>query len=350
MTKQSYQTQWLGLKNLFLLFFLIIGEIALAKGYEDQRSRSKHFDGSQFFNSVRNDKSFWSFLKMRMGTEWATWPDWIETSFGKINPIRVDGDEMHVTHINHSTVLIQVAGKNILTDPIFSDRCSPVSWAGPIRMRKPGVPFEGLPPIDFVLISHDHYDHLDLPTIERLIERDKPRFFVGLGVGERFESMENVMEMDWWESTQVTDAIKFHFVPVQHFSGRSLWDRNSTQWGGFVIEAGTRRIYFGGDTGYADHFKQTRERLGAMDLALLPIGAYGPRDFMKYAHVDPDEAVQAHLDLETKLSIGIHYGTFQLTSEEYDAPIKALAEAMTKYGVAKDLFLTPSFGEVLKFK
>jgi L-ascorbate metabolism protein UlaG (beta-lactamase superfamily) len=325
------------------------GDLALAKSYKDQRSKSLHFDGSEFFNPVRNEKSFWSFLKMRMGTEWASWPEWIQTEFGKINPTRVYENEMHVTHINHSTVLIQVAGKNILTDPIYSDRCSPVSWAGPKRVRQPGIEFENLPPIDFVLISHDHYDHLDLPTIDRLIKRDNPQFFVGLGVGERFETMENVHEMDWWESSRVNDRIQFHFVPVQHFSGRTLWDRNSTQWGGFVIEADGRKIYFGGDTGYADHFKKTRERFGPMDLALLPIGAYGPRDFMKYAHVDPDEAVRAHLDLEAKTSIGMHYGTFQLTSEEYDAPVKELSIAKEKYGAAADRFLTPVFGDVLKF-
>jgi L-ascorbate metabolism protein UlaG (beta-lactamase superfamily) len=346
--------QWTKIKSntinmLYLLIIMTIGEVALAKEYQDQRSRSQYFDGSQFFNPVRNDKSFWSFLKMRIGAEWASWPDWIESAYGKINPIRVDGEEMHVSHINHSTVLIQIAGKNILTDPIFSERCSPISWAGPKRVRNPGIPFEGLPPIDIVLISHDHYDHLDLPTIERLIERDRPQFYVGLGVGERFENVETVLEMDWWESVQATDSIKIHFVPVQHFSGRSLWDRNSTQWGGFVIEAEGRRIYFGGDTGYADHFKQTRQKLGPMDLSLLPIGAYGPRDFMKYAHVNPEEAVQAHMDLESKLSIGMHYGTFQLTSEEYDAPLKELEIAKSKYGIATDQFLTPAFGEVLKF-
>jgi len=347
-SQNTIQTKLFFLISGFI--FALKGESSLGSSYKDQRTRSKHFDGSVFFNPVRNDKSFWSFLKMRLGTDYANWPDWIPSEFGKINPVRVFDREIHVTHINHSTVLIQIAGKNILTDPIFSDRCSPVSWAGPKRVRQPGIEFDRLPPIDYVLISHDHYDHLDLPTIDRLIKRDNPHFFVGLGVGERFESMQNVLEMDWWESHRVSERIQFHFVPVQHFSGRSLWDRNSTQWGGFVIEADQNRIYFGGDTGYADHFKQTKERLGPMKLALLPIGAYGPRDFMRYAHVDPYEAVQAHLDLEAETSIGIHYGTFQLTSEEYNAPVSELAKAKEKFGVPEGKFLTLNFGEVLKLE
>ncbi len=326
-----------------------IGNQAMAAEYRDRRSRSPHFADGKFHNPVASAKSFWSFLKMRMGTSYAEWPEWVETPYGKINPIRVDGQEMHVSHINHSTVLIQVAGKNILTDPIFSDRCSPVSWAGPHRVRSPGVRLEELPPIDLVLISHDHYDHLDLPTIRRIMDRDQPRFIMGLGVGAHFAATNNIVELDWWESFRVDSNLEVHFVPVQHFSGRTLWDRNATMWGGFVIKAAERRIYFGGDTGYASHFKETRERLGPMDLALLPIGAYAPRDFMSYAHINPEEAVQAHLDLSAATSIGVHYGTFQLTAEDYDAPLRELAKALDKFGIDPSKFLTPEFGSVVKF-
>ena len=239
---------------------------------------------------------------------------------------RVSGSEIRATFINHSTVLIQTGGYNIITDPIYSERCSPVSFLGPKRVRNPGIRFDDLPKIDVIIISHDHYDHLDLPTVERLVARDHPKIYLGLGVGERLDSMHNVTELDWWQRVEVGKDFYLSFVPVQHFSGRTLWDRNSTLWGGFVLEIGKRKIYFGGDSGYADHYKQTFEKFGAMDLALLPVGGYAPRDFMSFAHLDPRQAVQAHLDLHSRQSIGIHFGTFQLTSESMDEPIQLLDE------------------------
>lgn len=333
-----------------VVFSLFVSSVALGNSYTDQRKKSSHFRGGQFHNAVYQAKSFWSFLWMRMNTNYAVWPDWVDSGYGHINPIRVEGSEIHFTHINHSTVLIQTEGLNILTDPIFSDRCSPLSWAGPRRVRNPGIKFEDLPPIDIVLISHDHYDHLDLPTIEKLIQRDGPRFYVGLGVGERFSTMHQVEEMDWWDKLDFNERVKIHFVPVQHFSGRTLWDRNSTLWGGFVIELPQKKIYFGGDTGYGPHFRETFDRFGIMDLAILPIGAYEPRGFMAYAHVNPEEAVQAHLDLNSRLSLGVHYGTFQLTAEEYDAPLRALGDALRGRQIPAARFITPAFGEVVKVK
>lgn len=324
-----------------------MAQVAFASSYEDQRSRSSHFRDGKFHNPAKSAKSFWVFLKMRLKTTYATWPDKVESTYGRINSSRVDSQQIHVTHINHATVLIQTQGLNILTDPIYSERCSPLSWIGPKRHRDPGIKFEDLPPIDVILISHDHYDHLDLPTIEKLVKRDKPQIFLGLGVGERLPSMENVTEMDWWESAITKNHVRIHFVPVQHFSGRTLTDRNSTLWGGYVVETKTKKIYFGGDTGYADHFKQTKEKFGPIDLALIPIGAYEPRDFMKYAHINPHEAVQAHLDLGSKLSIGVHYGTFQLTAEPIDEPVRALDEALKEKGIAASSFQTPDFGKTI---
>jgi L-ascorbate metabolism protein UlaG (beta-lactamase superfamily) len=334
----------------FLMLLTLLMPTACASSYKDQRSQSEHFRDGQFHNPKSHAKSFWSFLKMRMSTDYAEWPEWVDSQPGRIEQERVYGAEIHITHINHSTVLIQTEGLNILTDPIYSERCSPVSWAGPKRVRAPGIRFEELPPIDVVLISHDHYDHLDLPTIELLKKKHQPQFYMGLGVGGHLPTTENAIEMDWWQSTDVPNSkIQIHFVPVQHFSGRGLFDRNSTLWGGFVVVTPHRKIYFGGDAGYSPHFKQTRDRLGPMDVSLIPVGSYEPRDFMSYAHVNPEEAVLAHIDLQSQKSIGIHYGTFQLTAEGYEEPQRALKTALLKNKISEDAFVTPEFGQTIKF-
>ena len=247
---------------------------------------------------------------------------------------------VRLTFINHATFLIQTGGYNILTDPIYSHRCSPVSFAGPARVHKPAIPFEKLPKIDVIVISHDHYDHLDRPTLARLIERDNPRIYVGLGVAARFDPSERVVELDWWESVPVENNFLLTFAEVQHFSGRTLTDRNSTLWGAFVLEVGDKKIYFGGDSGYADHYKKTFQKFGPMDLALLPIGAYAPRFFMRNAHIDPRQAVQAHFDLQSRQSIGMHHGTFQLTSEPRDEPIQLLEKEKQRAGIAPQQFIT----------
>lgn len=311
---------------------------------EDRMFNSPNFRDGTFHNSVASAKSLWSFLKMRVSTSYADWPLWLETKVYPLTEVRHNDASVRLTHINHSTVLIQTQGLNILTDPIYSERCSPVSWAGPKRVRAPGINFDSLPKIDIVLISHDHYDHLDLATIDQLQKRDSPVFLVGLGVRSHFQNKDKVIEMDWWDKQTILGA-DFHFVPVQHFSGRGLFDRNTTLWGGFVIQTMSKKIYFGGDTGYANHFLQTREKLGPMDIALLPVGAYEPREFMAYAHINPAEAVQAHLDLQAKVSMGIHYGTFQLTAEQIKSPIAELQLALKEKGINQESFITPEFGE-----
>jgi L-ascorbate metabolism protein UlaG (beta-lactamase superfamily) len=261
---------------------------------------------------------------------------------------RVIGAESRVTVINHATVLIQSAGYNILTDPIFSKRCSPFSFIGPKRVRAPAIAFEDLPKIDVVLISHDHYDHLDLPTLKRLIARDNPQILVGLRVGQYIKSL-RFRELDWWESAAPAPDLKVTFVPVQHFSGRGLFDRFKTLWGGFVIEVGKKKIYFGGDSGYANHYVQTFEKFGPMDIAMLPIGAYRPRDFMRYVHVDPAEAVKAHQDLHAQKSVAIHYGTFQLSAEPLNEPQMLLRQAVENAGLDSGAFVAPAFGTPVIF-
>jgi L-ascorbate metabolism protein UlaG (beta-lactamase superfamily) len=228
------------------------------------------------------------------------------------------------TLVNHSTILVQLPGCNILTDPVWSERASPFSWAGPRRHRKPGIAFDDLPPIDAVLISHNHYDHLDLPTVRRLA-RAGPAFVVPNGVGRllHVESIEPVVELDWGESAPLPGAM-VHAVPALHFSSRGVLDRNRTLWCGYVIQTAERVIYFAADTGFGWHFAWVRDRFGPPDAALLPIGAYEPRWFMSPVHMAPDEALRAHEILQSRLSIAIHHGTFQLADESIDDPGKQL--------------------------
>jgi L-ascorbate metabolism protein UlaG (beta-lactamase superfamily) len=227
--------------------------------------------------------------------------------------------------VNHSTVLLQQQGSNILTDPIWSERASPLSWAGPRRRRKPGVSWDDLPPIDTVLISHNHYDHLDLPTLRRLAARGDSTFVVPAGLTRllRSENIGPAHELDWGESVSLP-GFTVHCVPALHFSSRGIYDRNMTLWCGYVIECPERLIYFAGDTGFGRHFAQIREKFGSPHLALLPIGAYEPRWFMSPVHMAPDEAVRAHDILAAQTSIAIHHGTFQLTDEALDTPQKQL--------------------------
>lgn len=297
-------------------------------------------DGAFQNTATLPSKSLWTAIKMRLTTTWADWPEQVDVTPGPKPAARVDGNEAVVTLINHASFLVQTAGLNIITDPIYSDRCSPVSFAGPKRVHQPGIRFEDLPKIDVVLISHDHYDHLDSPTMSKLIARDNPLVLVGLGVGARFDTNPKVVELDWWQPYTVSNDVTISFAEVQHFSGRWLTDRNSTLWGGFVIETPAKRIYFGGDSGYGAHYQRTFDRYGAMDIALIPIGAYAPRSFMGPIHMDPKQAVQAHQDLRAKLSIGMHYGTFQLTAEPRLEPEQLLAEEKTRAGVAEDAFIT----------
>jgi len=258
---------------------------------------------------------------------------------------RVAGERLRVTFVNHASVLIQGAGLNILTDPVWSRRVSPTRFAGPARHRPPGIPFDALPPIDAVLISHSHYDHMDLATIARLRERDDPRVVVPLanathlaqaptrggGEGERSP----VVELGWWQEQALSAEASVTLVPARHWSSRRIGDHNRSLWGGFVLNLPGGVVYFAGDTGYGDgeHFREARRRLGPFRLALLPIGAYEPRWFMKPQHMNPAEAVQAFADLDAAHALAIHFGTFQLTDEAHDAPTRALAVALETAGV-----------------
>ncbi len=263
------------------------------------------------------------------------------------------------TWIGHASTLLQMGGANILTDPIFSERASPVSFLGPKRHVAPGLAIADLPHIDAVVISHNHYDHLDAPSVDTLATQagGPPLFIVPLGVKRWLadRGIANAVELDWWQSARV-GAVELVFTPVQHWSGRSLTDRMETLWGGYAMFAPDFQVFFAGDTAYSKDFADIHARFAAkqgagrgFDLALIPIGAYEPRWFMSSQHVDPDEAVRIHLDLAAARSIGIHWGTFELTDESLDEPPRALARAAQAHGIGADAFTAMAIGETRRF-
>jgi L-ascorbate metabolism protein UlaG (beta-lactamase superfamily) len=287
---------------------------------------SKHFDGNRFYNpDAPQAPGFLRALRWKLTSRPEPSPHFISDVEQSKPPRRMEGNELRTTFVNHSTVLLQQRGSNILTDPIWSDRASPLSWIGPRRRRKQGVSWEDLPPIDTVLISHNHYDHLDLPTLRRLAARGDSTFIVPAGVAQllRSENIGPVHQLDWGEAVSLP-GLTIHCVPALHSSSRGIHDRNRTLWCGYAIECRERLVYFAGDTAFGHHFAQIREKFGAPHLALLPIGAYEPRWFMSPVHMTPEEAIRAHEILGAKTSIAIHHGTFQLADEGLDTPKRRL--------------------------
>ena len=285
-----------------------------------------HFDGQRFYNpDAPQARGFLDAVRWKLTSRPDASPGFISDVEESIPPRHLEGGGLRVTLVNHSTVLLQQPGWNILTDPIWSERPSPLGWIGPRRRRKPGVSWENLPPIDAVLISHNHYDHLDLPTLRRLAERGDSTFIVPAGVARllRSENIGPAHELDWGETLSLP-GLTIHSVPALHFSARGIYDRNLTLWCGYVMECRQRLTYFAGDTAFGNHFAQIREKFGSPHLALLPIGAYEPRWFMSPVHMGPDEAVRAHAILGARTSIAIHHGTFQLADEGLDTPREQL--------------------------
>lgn len=253
-------------------------------------------------------------------------------------------DAIQVTWIGHATFLIQMQGMNILTDPVFSHRASPVQFIGPTRKQPPGIAIGELPPIDIVIISHNHYDHLDINSVRAL--GDDILYLAPLGLKQWFRD-KNVVhhrELDWWQTAKIT-GFNFTFVPAQHFSGRLILDLNKSLWGGWVIEKNGRKVYFAGDTGYSNVFRQIGARIGPMDVSMIPIGAYAPRDILKFLHSDPYDAVKIHQDVKSHYSIGMHWGTFRLTTEPLGEPKQLLKKAAIKAGLEHEEFVTFNVGE-----
>src|SRR5579864_4527395 len=276
-----------------------------------------HFDGNRFFNPTRANGQPASAVPRMLAQRRTPWPDRVPVDVRP--PPRLDGAAAAITFIGHSTFLLQTRLGNILTDPIYSERASPVAFAGPRRVRAPAIPFNEPPAVAIVLLSHNHYDHCDARTLRAIEDRWRPLVVTPVGNGRLLKSfgMRRVEELDWWEhATQ--SPVRVTATPAQHFSARTPFDRNRALWGGFMLETNGTRVFFAGDTAYAPFFPEIRRRLGSIDLALLPIGAYEPRWFMQAFHMNPDEAVQAHRDLGAAASIGMHFGTFQLTAEGID--------------------------------
>jgi L-ascorbate metabolism protein UlaG (beta-lactamase superfamily) len=317
---------------------------------KDRSDIKAPYDGSRF-NIIEpfEDNSLLSLFKWRFERDVPVWQQVKDQVFFK--PKFERSNKLKVTIIGHSTVLIQVNNINILTDPHYSQRSSFVSWAGPKRVIQPAIKFQDLPPIDLVLISHNHYDHLDLKTLKRLDDKFSPDFLVGLGNRQLLTSqgIQHVYELDWWDEYQFK-GLPIHFTPVQHWSARGPFDKRKTLWGGFYIDA-IKKIFFAGDTGYGKVFKMIHDKYGPMDVGLIPIGAYAPRDFMKNAHVNPEESVKIFNDLKLKKAFGVHFATFEnLTDEPKLAPIADLQAALIKSKIDLNNFIAPEFGRVYEYE
>ena len=308
-------------KNYTKLAFIIFFLFQLLEGQAKEYPLSDHYDGKLFFNTTQNQRlSFWDILAWKMKGTAAKWPKEIKNNSYTL-PTHNGDQKAIITFINHASFLIQLDGLNIITDPIFSSRASPSSFFGPQRIRQPGLKISDLPPIDVVVISHNHYDHLDLPSLIEIDAKFKPLFFVPLGDKKLLaeNGLQNIHEMDWWNEHDVKGT-KFIFTPVQHWSARGLFDKCKSLWGGYFIKNLNFNAYFGGDAGYSSYYSETFKKLGAPDVALLPIGAYAPENLMRINHMTPEDALKAHEDLAAKISIGMHFGTFQLTDEPLTEP------------------------------
>lgn len=304
---------------------------------------SDHFDGLRFFNpSARaRDKGLGDLLRWKLPGKAARWPKTVPVTTTRPEA-QVAG--MRMTMVGHATVLIQFAGLNILTDPVWSDRASPLSFAGPKRVTAPGIALDDLPPIDAVLLSHNHYDHCDLTTLRGLCARHDPLIVTPLGNDRLVRGAAPEARLfvgDWGKGTRIGGEVRVEIVPANHWSSRTTRDRRMALWGGFVLQDGTRTVYFAGDTGYGEGriFADIRQRFGPIDVALIPIGAYAPEWFMKDQHCNPEDAVRILLALEARQAVGIHWGTFQLTDEAREEPAERLAAELSRRGIAPDRFV-----------
>jgi L-ascorbate metabolism protein UlaG (beta-lactamase superfamily) len=315
-------------------------------------SPSDHFDGLRFFNLDRldTDRSLVDVLRWKFKETAARWPASVP---GRqvVPDERVAG--LRITMVGHATVLIQSGSINVLTDPVWSERSSPVSFAGPRRVMAPGIAFADLPPIDVVLLSHNHYDHLDMATLRQLHEVHEPLIVTPLGndtIVRQAIPEARLVTGDWWNQLALPGNATATIVPAYHWSARGTRDRRMALWGGFMLRTSAGLVYFSGDTGYGSGniFREMRARIGAPDIALIPIGAYAPRWFMCNQHINPEEAVRIMEDLEAKHAMGIHWGVFQLTDEAREEPVELLREAMRQRDLDPDRFVAAEPGDVME--
>ncbi|WP_407116058.1 MBL fold metallo-hydrolase [Bradyrhizobium sp. LMG 9283] len=317
---------------------------------------SDHFNGLHFFDpDGAPPKSLREVLRWQFGggRQRAKWPDWAPSPHADTPPECVDGDKVRLSFVGHASWLIQTGGLNILIDPVWSMRVSPVAWAGPKRHNDPGIAFEKLPKIDVVLVSHGHYDHLDIATLSRLTKNFAPRVVTPLGNDVTMRSADPTIKVeafDWHDRVELGEGVAVHLVPTRHWTARGLFDRNKALWASFVLETPAGKIYVVCDSGYGDgrYFRRVAEKHGPLRLAILPIGAYEPRWFMRDQHMNPEDAVKALADCGAEAALGHHHGTFQLTDEAIDAPAKALVEALDVAKIPQERFVAMQPGQVVE--
>lgn len=335
---------------LVIVSAVVIGYVVSAPRYRGPVS--DHFDGNAFFTpGAPSPKGFREVVGWQLNHERTQpWGTFHGDQPGPAPPARVPGSAVRVTFVNHSTVLLQFDGLNVLTDPIYEKRVSPFQFAGPARNSPPGIRFDDLPKIDVLLLSHNHWDHLEIGTVVKLCARDQPRVYCPLGVKAFLDQQgcRNVTEMDWRQSVVYDPGTTIHCAPAQHFSGRGLFDRNGTLWAGYVIEnKSVGKLYFAGDSGYGPHFKAIGEQFGPLQLALIPIGAYKPNWFMSPVHCNPAEAVRIHDDVRSEQSVAIHFGTFPLADDGETEPVEDLRKALAAKSIQADRFRALRAGESL---
>ncbi len=317
--------------------------------------KSNHCTGTLFHNedigALPDRRGLWQVLRWRLADRARNgpqnaWPKWVVDPVYPA-PIKPGPGQAAITFIGHASFLVRLPGVTMLLDPMFSARCSPVSGVGPRRARAPGLLLQNLPPIDVVMVSHNHYDHADLPSLRALHKAHRPKVVTLLGnAGLLAKAGLDATELDWWNDTSIGD-LRITATPARHFSRRGARDANRALWGGFMLHHPAGRILFAGDSGMGPHWGEIGTRLGAPDVALLPIGAYEPRWLMAPVHMNPEEAVQAHIDLGARNSVGMHFGTFRLTDEAIDAPLHGLQQACADARV--DNFTVLGVGETRLF-
>lgn len=330
----------------FVFLQILIGYFLSVPAYRGPVT--DHFDGKKFFTpGGKPAKGLGGVLWWMLQRERGPWKEKTDAPFGEKPPMKLNAG-VRITFVNHSTFLIQADGVNILTDPVWSERTSPFQWVGPRRMRPPGIRLEDLPKIDMLLLSHNHYDHLDLATVKRVVEVHRPVIIAALGVKAFLEQKKITVarDLDWWEEFSWNNSLSIQAIPAQHFSGRGMFDRDATLWCGFLIKRSVGNIYFVGDTGYNEKlFKEVGERCSPIKVALVPIGAYRPEWFMSPIHCSPAEAVKIHRDLNAKQSVATHFGTFPLADDGEEEPLLELQRVLSEQGISHEQFIVLKGGE-----
>jgi L-ascorbate metabolism protein UlaG (beta-lactamase superfamily) len=319
---------------------------------------SDHFDGRHFFDPDGvPPRSLREVLRWQFGRDRQrqTWPEWAPSPHIDTPPARVGGDKVRLSFVGHVSWLIQTSGLNILIDPVWSARASPFRWAGPKRRNDPGIAFDALPPIDVALVSHGHYDHLDVATLSKLAARFSSRVITPLGNDVAMRNADpaiSAQAFDWHQRAELGGGLAVTLVPTQHWTARGLFDRNKALWASFVLETPAGKIYIVCDSGYGEgkHFRRVREAHGPLRLAILPIGAYEPRWFMRDQHMNPADAVKALDDCGAERALAHHHGTFQLTDEAIDAPVDALHAALDQANIPRERFVALKPGQVVELQ